>query len=158
MTDSPFWPDTAVKKHSPVFPFKVACARRHSILLSLRTWQPRCFFLWIICAACNHVTQRLLRTEWDCLLRYVSKILQQVLFFRKHLFSRCRPTDELWRSLFWVIKVWMCSCHFWSSLSLTKTHQYYAYSLRFFPSRKDAWDCLEKMRSSCRCRNACLSC
>ena len=45
MTDSPFWPDTAVKKHCPVFPFKVACARRDSLLLSLRTWQPKIFFL-----------------------------------------------------------------------------------------------------------------
>ena len=29
MTEWSFWPDTAVKKYCPVFPFKVACARRH---------------------------------------------------------------------------------------------------------------------------------
>jgi len=78
------------------------------------------------------------------------KILQRVLFYRKHLFSRCRLADELRRSLFWVTKVWMCASHFWSLLRLTKTHQCYAYSLRFFPSRKDAWVCLEEMRSICR--------
>jgi len=33
MTERSFWPDTAVKKHCPVLPFKVACVRRHSLLL-----------------------------------------------------------------------------------------------------------------------------
>ena len=116
------------------------------------------FFLWINCAACTHVTSQWLRTEQDCLLRCVSEILQHGLFCRKHLFSRCRLTDKLRRSLFWVITVWLRASHFLSLLNLTKTHQCYAYSLWFFPSRKVSWVCLEEMRSNYRYGNARLSC
>ena len=158
MTEWSFWPNTAVKKYCPVFPFKVACALRHLYFRFARDNRRFLVFLWINCAACTHVTSQWLRTEQDCLLRCVSEILQHGLFCQKHLFSRCRLTDKLRWSLFWVIKVWMCASHFWSLLNLTKTHQCYAYSLRFFPSRKVSWVCLEEMQSNYRYGNARLSC
>ena len=158
MTEWSFWPNTAVKKYCPVFPFKVACALRHLYFRFARDNRRFLVFLWINCAACAHVTSQWLRTEQDCLLRCVSEILQHGLFCQKHLFSRCRLTDKLRWSLFWVIKVWMCASHFWSLHNLTKTHQCYAYSLWFFPSRKVSWVCLEEMCSNYRYGNARLSC